>query len=163
MLQAGAEKVVFNTYAVHSPNIIKEISENFGSQSLIVSMDVKKTISGKYKVVTNSGKKSTSISPLKHAKNMASSGAREILINSINRDGTMEGYDLQLTRLISEAVDIPVIACSGAGSFEYLAVAVSRGGASATSAGSMFVYYGPRRAVLTNYPEKKVLEKLSLK
>lgn len=160
LLQAGAEKVVVNTCAVHYPHIIKEISENFGSQSLIISMDVKKNISGKYKVVINSGKKSTNILPLEHAENMAASGAGEILINSIDRDGTMEGYDLQLTRLISEAVDIPVIACGGAGSLEDLAAAVNKGGASAAAAGSMFVYHGPRKAVLINYPEKKVLGKI---
>jgi cyclase len=158
LLQAGAEKVVVNTFAVHYPHIIKEISENFGSQCVIVSMDVKRTISGRYRVVTNSGKKSTNISPLEHAVNMAASGAGEILINSIDRDGTMQGYDLQLIRLISEAVDIPVIACGGAGSLEDLAAAVDRGWASAAAAGSMFVYHGPRRAVLINYPEKKILE-----
>jgi cyclase len=90
---------------------------------------------------------------------MAASGAGEILINSINKDGTMDGYDLKLIRAISDAVDIPVVACGGAGEIEDFVKAVSSGNASAAAAGSMFVYHGPRKAVLINYPEKTVLEK----
>jgi cyclase len=159
LINAGAEKVVLNSTAIRNPVIVREIAENFGSQSLIVSIDVKKTLFGEYQVVIHSGKKKTNISPVEHAINMTASGAGEILINSIDRDGTMQGYDIELIRSISEAVDIPVIACGGAGEIEDFVKVTKLGKASAVAAGSMFVYHGPRKAVLINYPEKSVLKK----
>jgi len=159
LINAGAEKVVINTASCQNPEVIKKISENFGNQSLIVSIDVKKTMAGKYRVVTHSGKKMTKISPVEHAKEMASMGAGEILINSVDLDGTMKGYDIELIRLISDAVDIPVVACGGAGKIDDFVAAVNSGRASAAAAGSFFVYHGPRKAVLINYPEKFFLNR----
>lgn len=159
LIHAGAEKVVLNTGAVTNPGLVKEIAENFGNQSLIISIDVKRTMFAKYQVVIYSGKRKTDLSPVEHAVNMANLGAGEILINSIDRDGLMNGYDLDLVSMISDAVEIPVIACGGAGIIEDLVKATRVGRASACAAGSMFVYHGPRKAVLINYPEKAILTK----
>ncbi|MBU0764996.1 MAG: AglZ/HisF2 family acetamidino modification protein [Bacteroidetes bacterium] len=158
LLSSGAEKIVLNTAAVRNPGLIKEIAETYGNQSVIVCIDVKKRSFGKYKVYINSGKKRVTVSPVEHAKNMASLGAGEIMINSVSNDGMMTGYDLDLIKTIAGAVGIPVIACGGARNTEDLVKAVNIGGAGAAAAGSLFVYHGPRRGVLVNYPERKTLE-----
>jgi len=160
IINAGAEKVVVNSAAVATPELISEIADHFGNQSVIVSIDVQKNFFGKFKVCINGGGKVTDLHPGEHAAKMEKAGAGEILINSIDRDGTMSGYDCELVKLVSDAVSVPVIACGGAGSLKDFADAVSKGGASAAAAGSMFVFHGPRRAVLINYPEEKELEAL---
>ncbi len=157
LIKAGAEKVVINTAAVTTPTIVTEIARRFGSQSVIVSIDVNTNFLGSERVCIMGGMKWTSIDPVQHAVDVANAGAGEILINSIHRDGEGCGYDLHLVRRAADAVGIPVIACGGAGMIEHLVDAVQDGGASAAAAGSLFVFHGERQAVLINYPEQSEL------
>lgn len=159
IIGAGAEKVVINTAAMANPNLIREAADFFGSQSIIVSIDVKKGFFGKYEVYVGSGKQSTGKEPVRMAEEAAKHGAGEIMINSIDRDGMMNGYDLQLVNRVASAIDIPVIACGGAGNKEHFTEVV-HAGANAVAAGSMFVYHGTRKGVLINYPEQKDLRQL---
>lgn len=158
LFSLGVEKVSVNSYAVEQPTFIKVASDMFGSQSIIVSMDSKTNRLGKYEVFTHSGRKATSLDPVKFALQMEKQGAGEILLNSIDRDGMMQGYELELIRQVSGAVSIPVVACGGAGRFQHLGEAVEKGGASAAAAGSVFVFQGPHRAVLMSYPSPKDLQ-----
>lgn len=160
LLNAGAEKVSINTYAVENPSFIKEASDVFGSQSIVVSIDAKRHKKGLYEVFTHRGTRPAGIDPVSLAVQMEGMGAGEILINSIDREGTMEGYDIQLIREVSDAVNIPVIACGGAGKLEDFADAINVGHASAVAAGSFFVFHGRRRAVLINFPTREELEPL---
>jgi len=156
ILGTGVEKVSINTQAVDDPSFIRKAADIFGSQSIVVAIDVRRNPSGKYEVYTNGGVKPRGIDPVSHARHIEKMGAGEILINSIDRDGTMEGYDLDLIKAVSAAVSIPVIACGGAGRIEDFAPAV-KAGASAVAAGSFFVFHGKRRAVLINYPARAEL------
>ena len=159
LISAGAEKVVINTAAVENPPFISEIAEIFGRQSVVVSLDVKKN-NGTYIIVTNSGKKEHNLDLIDTVKLMESSGAGEIIINSIDNDGTQEGFDIELIRMVSQEVNIPVIAIGGAGSYDDLTEAVIDGAASAVAAGSLFVFIGRKRAVLINYPDDEELEEM---
>ena len=161
IINAGAEKVVINTAACHTPNVVADAAYAAGSQSVIVCIDVKKNIFGKYVVMAANGKTSTGKSPEKFAEEMAKLGAGEIMVNSIDQDGVMTGYDLTLIRSVASAVDVPVIASGGAGILEHFAEAV-KAGANAVAAGSMFVFHGSRRGVLINYPDRKNVENLFL-
>ena len=155
----GAEKVVINTKAIEKPEFIKEISDIYGNQSILVSVDVKKSLFGKYEVFSHSKNKSTKIDPVEFAVNMEKMGAGEIFLNSVDNDGMMEGFDLELIKNISVAVGIPVITCGGAGKIEDFGKAIGVG-ASAVAAGSMFVFHGRRRAVLINFPTRDEIEKI---
>ncbi len=159
IIGAGAEKVVINSSAVENPQVITDIAEIFGRQSIIGSIDVKKNGAG-YKVCVNSGQKNTERDPISIAEQMEEAGAGEILINSIDLDGTQKGYDIQLIKLISDSVSIPVIAAGGAGKESDFFDAVNDGGASAVAAGSLFVFIGRKRAVLINYPDRDELEEI---
>lgn len=154
----GVEKVGINTYACENPHFVKEAAEVFGSQSIVVSIDVKRNVSGNYEVYTHGGTKATSLDPVCFVREMETMGAGEIFLNSIDRDGTMQGYDIELIRKVSSAVSVPVVACGGAAGVESLAEAVRQGGASAVSAGSMFVFHGRHRAVLINFPTSEELQ-----
>ncbi len=160
LIAAGAEKIVLNTMARQHPQLITEVSDAFGAQSVVVAVDAKKDLLGRYRAMIAGGKKNTGVSPEEFAKEAEKHGAGEILIQSIDRDGDMKGYDLELIKGVSRSTSVPVIALGGAGKKEDLHGAVFEGGASAAAAGSLFVFYGPRRAVLINYPTKE--EKLSL-
>jgi cyclase len=154
----GVEKVVINTAAVDNPEVISEAARRFGSQSIVVSMDVKRRFLGGYEIFTHGGTRRTRLDPIEHAMRMSAAGAGELLVTSIDRDGTMSGYDLELTRAVSDAVEVPVIACGGAGSIDDFALAVQQGGASAVAAGSLVVYQGTNRSVLINFPAREELE-----
>jgi len=154
LLALGAEKVVLNTAISGNIKLIDEASKTFGSQSIIASVDVKKRLFGSYDVMVRSGKIKVNSLLIQYIKRLEEAGSGEILINSIDRDGTMTGYDLTLIKEVSAAVNIPVIACGGAGSMEDMRKAYIEGGASACAAGSLFVYHGARKGVLINYPEK---------
>lgn len=156
----GVEKVCINTRAVEDPGFIREASEVVGCQSVVVCIDAKKSFLGKYRVCTNGGRKTSKHSPVDFARRMEDMGAGEILINSIDQDGSMAGYDMDLISDVTSAVGIPVIACGGAGCLNDFAKAVKEGGASAVSAGSFFVFQGKHRGVLITYPEMEVLERL---
>ncbi|MAJ43843.1 MAG: imidazole glycerol phosphate synthase subunit HisF [Candidatus Marinimicrobia bacterium] len=157
IINAGAEKVVINTYAIENPNFIKQAADIFGSSTIVVSIDVKKMFLGKKQVYKFGGSKSTGLDPISYAKIMEEKGAGEIIINSIDKDGQMQGYDLKLVKDVSKAVKIPVVAAGGAGNINDLKKAVEESYASAVAAGSMFVYHGPRKAVLINYPSNESL------
>jgi cyclase len=156
ILAAGVEKVIINSYACENPLFIKSAADKFGSQSIVVSIDVKKGLLGKFEVFSHSGLKRTGLSPVEFAQRLEEMGAGELLLNSIDRDGTMKGYDLGVIKRVSDVVTIPVIACGGAGKVEDLGEAINAG-ASAVSAGSLFVFHGRHRAVLINFPSEKEL------
>ncbi len=160
IINAGAEKVIINSYAAENPDFIKQASDIFGSSTIVVSMDVKKKLFGKKQVYTFGGSKSTGLDPVSFAKLMETKGAGEIIINSVEKDGLMTGYDLDLIKDISKSVTIPVVAAGGAGNFADFKNAVDESYASAVAAGSMFVYHGPRKAVLVNYPNSEQLNKI---
>jgi imidazole glycerol-phosphate synthase subunit HisF len=156
----GIEKVAINSFAVERPEFIREAADRFGSQSIVVAIDVKKTLLGGYKVFTHGGRKATSLDPIKHAVRMQELGAGEILLNSIDRDGTLQGYDVDLIRRVTSAVNVPVIACGGAGKVEDFGAAVKEGGASAAAAGSLVVFHGRNQAVLINFPTRQELRRV---
>lgn len=160
LLKAGAEKVIINTNFILKPELIEEAAKVFGSQSIVVSIDVKKTFLGKYECWIKDGSENSKFNPVELARKAESSGAGELIINSIDLDGLMNGYDTGLIRAVADTVTIPVVACGGAGNNEHLLQGYSEGNAHALAAGSMFVFHGPRRAVLINYPSKNELIQL---
>jgi imidazole glycerol-phosphate synthase subunit HisF len=158
LLSIGIEKLIMNTSAVETPTLVREVADHAGSQAAVVSMDVKKNFLGKYEVFTRCGQKKTGLDPVKHAIEMEKMGAGEIFINSIDRDGTMQGYDLDLVRKVADAVGVPVVACGGAGNLTHVSEVIKHGHASAAAAGSIFVFQGPLRGVLISYPTPKELK-----
>lgn len=157
IFELGFEKVIVNSAAYKKPGLIAEAAAIFGSQSIVGCVDVRKTLLGRYALSSASGRVTEKASLLEHLTTLTQSGVGEILVNAVDRDGTMGGYDLKLLREVSAAVTVPVIACGGAGSVDHFVQAVEDGHASAVAAGSLFVFMGPHRAVLINYPERKVL------
>lgn len=158
IFSVGVEKACINTYAVEDPPFVRKAADIFGSQSIVVSIDVKRNLFGTYEVVTRGGRSGTKIDPVRHAVRMEEMGAGEIFLNSVDRDGTQQGFDVELVRMVASAVRIPVIASGGAGTIAHFGEAVKRGGASAVSAGSMFVFHGRHRAVLISYPSQDELK-----
>ena len=152
IITSGAEKVVINSCAFLKKNLVKQAADQFGSSTIVVSIDVKKDFLRGNTVYIKGGTQSTGKNPVEYAREIENEGAGEILINSIDRDGVMSGYDIELIRSITQAVKIPVIACGGAGKLDDFRSAVKDGGASAAAAGSFFVFHGKRRAVLITYP-----------
>jgi imidazole glycerol-phosphate synthase subunit HisF len=152
IIAAGAEKVVINTHAGMDPDLIRRAADEFGSTTIVVCIDVKKTFFGGQRVYIDAGNTSTKFAPVEFAGLMEANGAGELIVQSIDRDGTMQGYDIDLISEVSRAVTIPVVALGGAGSRSDLADAYKKGNASALAAGSMFVFSGERRGVLINYP-----------
>ena len=162
ILSLGIEKVSLNSIAVESPEFVREASGKFGSSTIVVSIDVRQKLFGGYEVCIHGGRKKTGLDPVKFAIEMEKMGAGEILLTSIDRDGTQEGYNIDLIKSVTEEVGVPVIACGGAGNIEDFRSAVVDGGASACAAGSMVVYFGRNRAVLINFPFRKELDELFL-
>lgn len=160
LFHAGVEKVAINTQAVHNPTLITDASDSFGSQSILVSIDAKKRPNGTYEVYINGGRKATGLDPAAHARMMEERGAGEIMIHSIDQDGMMTGYDIELIKYVADAVNIPVVACGGAGKLTDFARGYFEGHASALAAGSMFVFHGRKRAVLISYPGRREAEEL---
>ena len=156
----GAEMVCLNTQAAENPELLSRIADKFGSQAVVASIDAKRDFFGRYRVVTNGARNATGKDVVEQAKLMEKMGAGEILLTSVDRDGTFEGYDVELVRKVTRAVSIPVVACGGAGKLEHLPAPVKEGGASAVACGSLFVYQGKHRAVLTNYPTRAELTRL---
>ncbi|MEM4260579.1 MAG: AglZ/HisF2 family acetamidino modification protein [Candidatus Woesearchaeota archaeon] len=155
LFKAGAEKVIINTNAILNPDLVRNAAEHFGSQSVVICLDVKKSLFGKYEVYIKDGSENTHLNPVELALRMQDFGAGELIINSIDNDGVMKGYDITLIKMISTKLEIPVVACGGAWKLEHFKEAYYEGYAHALAAGSMFVFHGPRRAVLINYPGKK--------
>lgn len=157
ILSIGFEKVIINSSAYLQPELIRQASSIFGSQSIVISIDAKKNLLGRYDVYIKDGTHKTKNRPDEFAIQMESMGAGEILITSIEQDGTMSGYDVPLIKIISDAVSIPVLACGGAGSLQDFSNAINIGKASAVVAGSMFVFHGKQRGVLISFPEDSKL------
>jgi cyclase len=159
ILKAGIEKIVVNHAAIADPELIKKAASEFGSQAVIVSIDVKKSLWGGYQVYSSSGAKVSEKDPVRWARMAEGLGAGEIYLTAVDNEGTMKGYDLELIQSVSSAVRIPVIASGGAATIEDFRMAKSQGGASAVAAGAMFVFQGPHRAVLITYPPRDALER----
>jgi len=138
LLLAGADKVSINTAAIKNPELIKESSNKFGSQCIVVAIDAKKTAENKWTVFTHGGREATELDAVEFAKLAEKNGAGEILLTSMDRDGTKEGYDIDLTKKISSSLNIPVIASGGVGNLQHLKDGILDGGASAVLAASIF-------------------------
>jgi cyclase len=160
ILSRGVEKIVLGTAAAENPSLIRAASDEFGAQAVVVSVDARRRRDGGYGTFVRSGSADVGLDPAFAAARAVEMGAGEILINSIDEDGMMAGYDLELIKSVSLSVSVPVIACGGAGSRSHLAEAIKVGGASAVAAGSIFVYRGPDRGVLINFPDRAQLEGL---
>jgi imidazole glycerol-phosphate synthase subunit HisF len=138
LLNAGADKVSINTSAVENPRLVAEAAHRFGSQAIVVAIDARASGPGKWEVFTHGGRKARGLDAVEWAATMAAHGAGEILLTSMDRDGTKSGFDLALTRAVASAVTVPVIASGGVGSLEHLAEGIERGGADAVLAASVF-------------------------
>ncbi|SFN11959.1 cyclase [Chryseobacterium oleae] len=148
----GVEKIAFSAGAINNPEIIREISEKVGSQSVVVVLDVKKKLFGGYEVYTHNGKKATGKSPFELIKMFEQLGAGEIVINSIDKDGEMKGYDVKLIEASRNETTLPLTAIGGAGKLEDVGELISKFGIIGAAAGSLFVFKGKLKAVLINYP-----------
>jgi cyclase len=140
LLNAGADKVSFNSAAVASPQVIRDASERYGAQCIVVAIDAKARPGGGWEVFTHGGRRPTGLDALQWARRMAETGAGEILLTSMDRDGTRSGFDLELTRSVSDAVPVPVIASGGVGTLQHLSDGIRLGGADAVLAASIFHY-----------------------
>ena len=159
LLTLGVEKVIINTAAAVRPEFVREAADRFGSSTIVVSADVRHTLLRGAQVHSHRGSRNIGVGPVEYARRIRDLGAGELLLNSVDRDGTMRGYDLDLIRAVGAAVDIPVIAAGGARSTADFKAAVDAG-ASAVAAGAMFVFQGPHRAVLITFPPRQELERL---
>ena len=138
LLLAGADKVAVNSAAVTRPEVVADIAGRFGSQCIVASVDARRTGPGKWEIFTHGGRKATGVDALEHAIRLAGYGAGELLVTSMDGDGTQNGYDLELTRAIADAVAVPVIASGGVGTLDHLVAGVTQGHASAVLAASIF-------------------------
>jgi cyclase len=156
----GFEKVITNSYAAETPALLTEIAQQYGSQAVIASIDTKTSFWGKATVHTEGGRYNTRRDPVKWAQEVEERGAGEILLTSIDREGTWEGFDLDLVKKVADSVTIPVIAHGGAGCVEDIGKVVKLAGASAVALGSMVVFQKKGMGVLVNFPDKKTLDSL---
>lgn len=155
----GIEKVILNS-ALCNLELINKASNIYGNQSIVASIDAKKTFLGDYQIYTCSGTKRENHNLTGFVKKIVDAGIGEIIIQSINREGTMKGYDIELLKKVSNSVNVPVIASGGAGSLNDFKDAIQKGNATAVAAGSLFIYKGIHNAVLINYPDYKILKSL---
>jgi len=159
LFKIGIEKAIINTACTKNLSLISDASTIVGSQSIVVSIDVKKSMFGKRTVYSRSGAYDTKMNPLDYARRVEDAGAGEIILCSVDNEGTGLGYDLELINTISNSVGIPVVASGGASSLDHFKEA-KKSGASAVSAGDMFTFHGKHKAVLITYPEYSVLEQI---
>jgi cyclase len=157
LLRAGADKVAINTAAINNPNLIKEAAQRFGSQCIVISVEAKRVSDSKYECFTDNGRERTGIDVLTWCQRVQELGAGEILLTSVDFEGTGLGYDVRLTRLISESVSIPVIACGGCGNTQHIINVIHEGKADAVAAASIFHYEKLRKIIdgclSREYPE----------
>jgi imidazole glycerol-phosphate synthase subunit HisF len=158
ILKIGIEKVVINSAIYKNRLLIQQAARLFGNQCIVVSVDVKKNIWGNYKVTFVSGSKTIETELTGFIKEMEELGAGELLINDISKEGTWDGFDLDLLKKVTSSVNIPVIAMGGAGNMEHITAAISHGKVSAVAIGSMAVYQNKGMGVLINFPKKELLE-----
>ena len=156
----GVEKISISSIAVQNPEIITEIANVVGNQSVVVVLDVKKKLFGGYEIYTHNGTKKTGIDPVEFVQKIEKLGAGEIVINSIDNDGTMKGYDLNLLDLIRDKISLPLTVLGGAGNMNHIGEVIAKHGIIGVAAGSNFIFKGKYRAVLINYPTVK--EKIDL-
>lgn len=155
IISLGVEKVAISSAAIKTPELITEASRRVGSQSIVVVLDVKKTgLLRRYELFTHNGSRATGLHPVAFAKQAEALGAGEILVNSIDHDGEMKGYDLELIEQIRNAVSLPITSLGGAGSLADIEDLIRRHGVIGAAAGSLFVFKGKYRAVLINYPNR---------
>lgn len=159
ILQIGIEKVIFNTAVFINLDLISETAKITGSQSVVVSVDIKKNKFGRRKVYVHSRNSLNDVPIPEFVRMIENAGAGEIFLNSVDNDGMMQSYDLDLIRQVAIEIRIPVIACGGAGNYNHFKQAIESG-ASAVAAGSMFVFHGPHKAVLINYPTSDQLTEI---
>jgi cyclase len=161
----GIEKIALSSAVIHNPKLITQIADRVGSQSVIVVLDVKKRLLGGYEVYTHNGRKATGVNPFNFVEEAQKLGAGEIVINSIDRDGVMKGYDLELIAKIREKISLPMTVLGGAGSLKDIETVIDKHGVIGVAAGSLFVFKGHYKAVLINYPtqlEKNKIFKINL-
>jgi len=156
----GIEKIALSSSVLQNPHLITQIAERVGAQSVIVVLDVKKKLLGGYEVYTHNGKKSTGINPFKFVEEAQKLGAGEIIINSIDQDGVMKGYDMGLIEKVREKISLPLTVLGGAGSLSDIKQVIDKHGIIGVAAGSLFVFKGVYKAVLINYPSFEEKEKL---
>lgn len=152
ILKMGVEKVIINTAALKDMRLITQAASEFGSQAIVVSVDVKKNFWGSYKLFSAAGISCPKYSVLDYVRALETAGAGELVLNSVDRDGLMSGYDDSLVRQVSDALTIPVVALGGAGSLSDMRHVIESGRCAAVAAGSMFVFHGAHKAVLITYP-----------
>ena len=157
IFKLGVEKICLNYSAIYNPNLITELADRFGSQSIVVSIDYKRNFFGKIKVYTNNGNKVVEDDLLVLAKKLEKFGAGELLLTSIDKEGGFKGYDIDTIRKVSDSLNIPVIANGGANDLNDIYLAIKEGKASAVAASSMFIYWGKLKGILINYPTQDVL------
>ena len=156
----GIEKIALSSAVIENPQLITQIADRVGSQSVIVVLDVKKKLLGGYEIYTHNGKKATGINPIKFAKEIELLGAGELIINSIDQDGVMKGYDMNLIDKIAESISIPLTVLGGGGSLSDIEKVIDKHGVIGVAAGSLFVFKGPYKAVLINYPTQEEKNKI---
>lgn len=158
IFKLGVEKVILNTSIINNPQVVKDAMKEFGSQSIVASIDVGKNIFNKKRIFIKSGKKITNFKPVDYAKYVEDLGVGEIILNAIYRDGIMGGYDIELIKSIVDVVTIPVVALGGAGNINHLKEVINSCQISGLAAGSMFIYHGVNKAILINMPDREFLE-----
>lgn len=156
----GIEKIALSSAIIQKPALITEIADRVGSQSVIVVLDVKKKLLGGYEVYTHNGKKSTGINPFKFVEEAERLGAGEIIINAIDQDGVMKGYDMNLIDKVRENITLPMTVLGGAGSLDDIGKVINKHGVIGVAAGSLFVFKGVYKAVLINYPKRSEKDQL---
>ncbi len=160
LLENGAEKVVLNTIIFENPEFIKKAADSFGSSTIVICLDIKKNIFGQYSLFYKNGKIKYQEDPIEFAQRIEEYGVGEIIVQSIDKDGSYNGYDIEIIKNISNAVSVPIVALGGAGDYDDFQLATKEGNASAVAAGSLFVYHGSRKAVLISFPSKNELNKI---
>jgi cyclase len=153
IVSAGVEKIALNSIAIDNPKLVSTLSSEFGASSIVATIDVKLDKFGLPKVFHPGKRVLTKLDPIEHARTLASAGAGEIFLNDVDRDGMLVGFNLDLIKKVSSQLTIPLVACGGSANLNNMKEAIDAG-ASAAAAGSMFVFYGPHRAVLISYPSR---------
>lgn len=157
LFRIGVEKVSLSTASMNNPEIIRQLADQYGSQSVVATIDVLQTAKGPM-VMTHGGTCPTGLKVEEAIQRAADNGAGEIMVNSIDRDGTMKGYDLQLLKMVTNTINLPVIACGGCGSLNHMREAAEQTGVTGLAAGSLFVYWGRIKGILINYPRRQNLK-----
>jgi cyclase len=156
----GVEKVAISSAAVENPRLVAEIAGQVGSQSVVVVLDVRKSVRGDYEIWTHNATRNTGKRPVEFARELQDLGVGEIVLNSIDRDGEMKGYDLELAGRVRDVVKTPMSVLGGAGSLDDIGLLIERFGVIGAAAGSLFVFKGPYKAVLINYPTAEIKDRL---